>query len=158
MNVSLSRKIHIIALPHGTTKACLSDPKSPTTPGRPGVNPAGSTTLVASPDIATPTQSSRLQEHAEQYQPDQQQEVPVHRAQLDRKPHGLDGRIGAKHPQARTQPRDETADQVRGVDTCQQVERGVGRVARSVDARSLELPPRETLADDERSGKDAAEK
>ena len=24
MNVSLSRKIHIIALPHGTGKACLS--------------------------------------------------------------------------------------------------------------------------------------
>src|SRR5512141_446357 len=35
MNVSLSRKIHIIALPHGTGKACLSPAKSVTTPDRP---------------------------------------------------------------------------------------------------------------------------
>ena len=35
MNVSLSRKIHIIALPHGTAKACLSAEKSVTTPPRP---------------------------------------------------------------------------------------------------------------------------
>ena len=47
MKVSDSRKIHIIALPQGTTKACLSDAKSLATPGRPGVTPAGCTTLVA---------------------------------------------------------------------------------------------------------------
>jgi hypothetical protein len=35
MKVSLSRKIHIIALPHGTGKACLSADQSATTPGRP---------------------------------------------------------------------------------------------------------------------------
>src|SRR3954447_25015117 len=35
MNVSESRKIHIIALPHGTGKACLSADRSDTTPGRP---------------------------------------------------------------------------------------------------------------------------
>ena len=35
MNVSLSRKIHIIALPHGTGKACLSADQSAVTPFRP---------------------------------------------------------------------------------------------------------------------------
>src|SRR3979490_3394875 len=34
MNVSLSRKIHIIALPHGTGNACLSPDQSATTPPR----------------------------------------------------------------------------------------------------------------------------
>src|SRR4026208_1549596 len=47
MKVSESRNIHIIALPHGTTKACLSDAKSLATPGRPGATPDGCTTLVA---------------------------------------------------------------------------------------------------------------
>src|SRR5207244_8709149 len=36
MKVSLRRKIHIIALPQGTGKACLSADQSETTPGRPG--------------------------------------------------------------------------------------------------------------------------
>src|SRR6187200_2530059 len=124
MNVSLSRKIHIIALPQGTTKACLSDAKSPTTPGSPGVTPAGSTTLVAtSPDITTPTSESGLQEQSEQHQPDQQQEVPVDGAELDTEPCRLDGRIGPEHPQARAHPRHETTNQVRGVQTGKQVER-----------------------------------
>src|SRR5260370_11007952 len=35
MKVSLRRKIHIIALPQGTGKACLSDDQSETTPGKP---------------------------------------------------------------------------------------------------------------------------
>jgi hypothetical protein len=35
MKVSLRRKIHIIALPQGTGKACLSADQSETTPGRP---------------------------------------------------------------------------------------------------------------------------
>src|ERR1700731_1775469 len=35
MKVSLRRKIHIIALPQGTGKACLSDDQSDTTPGKP---------------------------------------------------------------------------------------------------------------------------
>ncbi len=42
MNVSLSRKIHIIALPQGTGNVCLSDAKSVTTPGNPAAAPAGS--------------------------------------------------------------------------------------------------------------------
>src|SRR5688500_1387029 len=54
MKVSDSRNIHIIALPHGTTKACLSDAKSVATPGRPGVPPAGCTTLVAISAICVP--------------------------------------------------------------------------------------------------------
>ena len=37
MNVSLSRKIHIIALPHGTGNACLSADQSATTPCRPSI-------------------------------------------------------------------------------------------------------------------------
>jgi hypothetical protein len=36
MKVSLRRKIHIIALPHGTGNACLSPDQSATTPGKPG--------------------------------------------------------------------------------------------------------------------------
>src|SRR6516165_10050090 len=36
MKVSLRRKIHIIALPHGTGKALLSRDQSATTPGKPG--------------------------------------------------------------------------------------------------------------------------
>src|SRR6516165_2957442 len=36
MKVSLSRKIHIIALPQGTGNACLSPDQSATTPGNPG--------------------------------------------------------------------------------------------------------------------------
>src|SRR5437870_1761135 len=43
MNVSESRKIHIIALPHGTGKACLSPDKSETIP----CNPAGTATASA---------------------------------------------------------------------------------------------------------------
>ena len=35
MNVSLSRNIHIIALPHGTGKACLSADQSAVTPFKP---------------------------------------------------------------------------------------------------------------------------
>src|SRR5438309_2170400 len=35
MNVSLSRKIHIIALPQGTWNASLSPDQSETTPGKP---------------------------------------------------------------------------------------------------------------------------
>jgi hypothetical protein len=35
MKVSLSRKIHIIALPHGTGKACLSADQSAVTPFKP---------------------------------------------------------------------------------------------------------------------------
>src|SRR5690554_3561451 len=35
MNVSLSRKIHIIALPHGTANACLSADQSLLAPRRP---------------------------------------------------------------------------------------------------------------------------
>jgi hypothetical protein len=36
MKVSLRRKIHIIALPHGTGNAFLSPDQSATTPGKPG--------------------------------------------------------------------------------------------------------------------------
>src|ERR1700680_2384939 len=35
MKVSLRRKIHIIALPQGTGKACLSDDQAETPPGKP---------------------------------------------------------------------------------------------------------------------------
>jgi len=41
INVSLNRNIHIIALPHGTGKVCLSDDQSETNP----VNPAGAPAL-----------------------------------------------------------------------------------------------------------------
>src|SRR5215212_4629168 len=48
MNVSESRKIHIIALPHGTGNACLSPDRSATTPGK----PAGTAALFAGGLIA----------------------------------------------------------------------------------------------------------
>ena len=41
MNVSLSRKIHIIALPHGTVNACLSAPQSLETACRASMTVAG---------------------------------------------------------------------------------------------------------------------
>jgi hypothetical protein len=66
--VSDSRKIHIIALPQGTTKACLSEAKSVATPGSPGVTPAGWTTLVAvSTAMIIGASGSGEQQQAEQY-------------------------------------------------------------------------------------------
>src|SRR5260370_17072435 len=47
MKVSLRRKIHIIALPQGTGKACLSDDQSETTPGKPA------SAEVKSPPVVT---------------------------------------------------------------------------------------------------------
>src|SRR5262245_237836 len=47
MNVSLSRKIHIIALPHGTGKVCLSADQSATTPFRPSTSAAVVSALSA---------------------------------------------------------------------------------------------------------------
>src|SRR5271155_2773944 len=47
MNVSLSRKIHIIALPQGTGKACLSPAQSAATPCRPSAG-AGCEVIDAS--------------------------------------------------------------------------------------------------------------
>src|SRR5688572_27659321 len=125
MNVSLSRKIHIIALPQGMTKACLSDAKSPTTPGRPGIVPAGSTTLVAASAVMVLPASSGLQQQAEQHQPDQQQEMPVDGAELDGEPHRLDIGIRTVETGARSEPRDEPAHQVQHMDAGEQVERGV---------------------------------
>ena len=44
MKVSLSRKIHIIALPQGTGNAFLSPDQSATTPGNPGSGGTSGTT------------------------------------------------------------------------------------------------------------------
>src|SRR5262245_7324646 len=53
MNVSLSRNIHIIALPHGTGKACLSADQSALTPFRPPFEYAGTAGSAADVDSFT---------------------------------------------------------------------------------------------------------
>src|ERR1700716_1578173 len=54
MNVSLRRKIHIIALPQGTRNACLSEAQSDTTPDRPSSVEAGSRVVVGAWSAAPP--------------------------------------------------------------------------------------------------------
>ena len=46
MNVSLSRKIHIIALPQGTGNVCLSADQSAATPCQAGSGIAGSAVTI----------------------------------------------------------------------------------------------------------------
>src|SRR5882762_7554135 len=104
MKVSLSRKIHIIALPHATWKACWSDDQSamswrmrpPPAVAEPGVaGMAGELmgfALVWLCERRRAAPSGRAADHArhigrdpgeagEQRQPDEEQEVPVARAQ-----------------------------------------------------------------------------
>jgi hypothetical protein len=86
MNVSESRKIHIIALPHGTfLNARWSDDQSATTPSMPGASvPVSAAALVDGWFIALdPLSTMAVQQHAEQRHPYDQQEMPVHGAQLD---------------------------------------------------------------------------
>src|SRR5829696_2040991 len=73
MNVSLSRKIHIIALPHGTGKACLSPAKSVTTPGMPCTVCGSIGFVMTSTAIGVRPLGSGNQEQAKENQPDDQQ-------------------------------------------------------------------------------------
>src|SRR6267154_1863639 len=58
MNVSLRRKIHIIALPQGTRNACLSADQSETTPGKPAGPAVDSPVAVKACSAATPASPS----------------------------------------------------------------------------------------------------
>src|SRR6266700_202690 len=58
MKVSLSRKIHIIALPQGTRNACLSADQSDTTPGRPAGAEAGALADAKALSAAAPRKLS----------------------------------------------------------------------------------------------------
>src|SRR5690606_26023993 len=87
MNVSLTRKIHIIALPHGTWKVCLSADQSETMLRQPSgrsrpiaVTPSCAIGLISSAAAVRRTRSRR-QQQPEESEPDQQQEMPVRRAE-----------------------------------------------------------------------------
>ena len=106
MKVSLSRKIHIIGLPQGTPlKARWSEDTSATTLCRPwarGSAPVGAGCFVRrhevrlldlaqtgvsqrTPTCRSPARAFRHQ-HRKQHHPDDQQEMPVDRAQFDAEP------------------------------------------------------------------------
>ena len=98
MNVSLSRKIHIIALPQGTGKACLSAAKSVTTPGNPFGDDSGrldGTRHDLDRHGRLHARCSCDHQQPEQDDPDGQQVVPVDGAQLDAQPRGLERRAAA---------------------------------------------------------------
>src|SRR5690606_3495600 len=103
MNVSLTRKIHIIALPHGTWNVCLSADQSVTMLFQRSAGPSCATALIPSCGIgfyplalrrpgkkAGAGASSRHQQ-PEQPDPDDQKEVPIRRAKLHARPELFDG-------------------------------------------------------------------
>src|SRR5580693_5165288 len=78
MKVSLRRKIHIIALPQGTGKACLSADQSETTPGKPSSAAVDSPVVVVTAFSAIRVDPDSVrQQHSKQDQPHQQQVMPV---------------------------------------------------------------------------------
>ena len=106
MNVSLSRKIHIIALPQGTAKACLSAAKSVTTPG---ILPPRRRLDRTRHDLDRhrrlhPSRSGD-QQQAEEDEPDGQQVVPVDGAQLRRSGVSRRARRGRADMRATSSPR-----------------------------------------------------
>src|SRR4029078_12001040 len=148
MNVSLSRKIHIIALPHGTRNVCLSEDQSVTMVSQAGC--CASPACTASCAIALRIPLSRQQQR-EQAEPDQQQPVPIRRAKLHAhaKSAARDDRelVGAA-PNARDRARENehAADQVNAVPRRDQDEERKGWVGGAVVARRSDLPPGEDLA------------
>ena len=132
MNVSESRKIHIIALPHGTfLNARWSDDQSATTPSIPGASGSASPVPVAA-DCVMSARSSltmAIQQHCEQCRPHHEQEVPIHGAQLDAQSNL--GEFGAAHgAHRRPRPDRQTAEQVNAVHRGEQQEEGVRRIGR----------------------------
>src|SRR5512138_1193260 len=123
MNVSESRKIHIIALPHGTGKACLSPAKSVTTLRRPSAACAcWIDSVITSTAIGASGKSSRGEQQPEQHEPHGEQEMPVDAAELHRDPRAADRRAAVAQPRRRTTPDDEPADHVQRVHGGEQVE------------------------------------
>src|SRR5690606_31835715 len=150
MNVSLTRKIHIIALPHGTWKVCLACDQAETMLRQPSAD--SSCAIALTPCCAMALVSSRSpgprrcvrsrrsaalcgslrsgrHQQPEQTDPDDEQKMPVRRAQADAHI-GADQRIGVArveraHPKSRSSEHEKTADEMQPVDRRQQNEEGV---------------------------------
>src|SRR6266542_721839 len=145
MKVSLRRKIHIIALPQGTfLNARWSDDQSATMPCRPSGSGRASPALLGAGCVMTGDPLGG-QQQSEQNQPNQQQIVPVHRAQLYTQAYRAD-LSAAPHLRGGPAPDPQAAQQVRSVERGEQIKEGVGRIARGKVARSVQLLPRPKLS------------
>ena len=145
MNVSLSRKIHIIALPQGTGKACLSADQSATTPCRPVA--LRRTAVVVSASCCHRRVILRRQVDSSSPnsdQPDQQQVMPVHGAQLDARGARRSARPrGCDMPRQRSGPTPTGRPAGAGRAGRQHVEERIAGLLASVVAGRLQLLPRQ---------------
>src|SRR3954452_23944198 len=182
MKVSLRRKSHIMALPQWTLrKACRSADQSVTMPCPPSSGEESSAVSLINSCCAICDNPSWPflggesyvnissvhvvqslvhpgvvvvgQHQGEQPQPDHQQEVPVKCAKLQAEAQRGEWdavvQFGAGSGQCH-----HSAGNVQGVQRCQQVEEGVGRVGRQEIAEAAHLPPCHELAGEEAHGEE----
>ena len=154
MNVSLSRKIHIIALPHGTGKACLSADQSAATPCRPSGHCGQCTTAsIASRrlpyDVRTPGfRSTTARPNNTSQTSSRKCQYTVHSSTLE--PHVDRARRRCAHARAAVRP--QTTARRAGAGRAR---RSAGRRRRPRDCAAaknparLQLLPRVELADQE---------
>src|SRR5690606_17103627 len=161
MNVSDSRKIHIIALPQGTWNVCLSEDQSLLMLAQAPVR-ASAAVIEASCAM----ECSRLgfsggKQQREYAEPDQEQPMPIDRAELDAHA-DLAGRDDAGRrepaPDACGRPAEhpQSAQQMQAVHGRQQDEERVSRIGPVVLPGRRELPPRDELPEQERHREHAA--
>src|SRR5512134_123004 len=161
MNVSLTRKIHIIGLPQGTfLNARWSDEKSETTLCRPSVCGKEAALPITSCAIVfdsltdhcgngksqrngcrTYRQAQVLRhQHGKKHDPDYEQEMPVDRAEFDAEPQ-LFGPCTAPCPHGCAAPGHESAKDVQSMHGSQQIEEPGGRAGREKVSGVAELLP-----------------
>src|SRR5262252_5289978 len=133
MNVSLSRKIHIIALPHGTRNVDLSADQSVTMVCQAGSCAFSAPTISCAMASVFPLPLSR-QQQGEQAEPDQQQPVPVSRAELHAQTNPAacgDRELVDRTPNAGRRPREheQAADEMEAVRGREQNEERVSWIA-----------------------------
>src|SRR5438094_300971 len=163
MNVSLKRKIHIIALPHGTfLNARWSDDQSatmPCTPPTSGTACSGFATPVATAGCVmslVPLLRLCMQQDGEQHEPYQEQIVPVHRAKLHAQPQ-LGDLDSAQHFAGGPAPDPKAAQEVDAMQRGEQVEERRGGVARQEIACVAQLLTRPKLPGQKGKGEDAGD-
>src|SRR5437667_9146434 len=163
MKVSLKRKIHIIALPHGTfLNARWSDDQSatmPCTPPTSGTACSGFATPVATAGCVmslVPLLRLCMQQDGERHEPYQEQIVPVHRAKLHAQPQ-LGDLDAAQHFAGGPAPDPKAAQEVDAMQRGEQVEERCGGVACQEIARVAQLLPRPKLPGQKGKGEDAGD-
>src|SRR5580700_7334696 len=123
MKVSLRRKIHIIALPQGTGKACLSADQSETTPGKPSSAAVDSPVVVVTAFSAIRVDPDSVrQQHSKQDQPHQQQVMPVDGTQFHAQAQ-INQLDAVRHSDDGLAPNQQAPEQVQPVHAGKQVEK-----------------------------------